>query len=56
MGENFKASCPVCGRNLFRGTKRSFVEGPCSKCGTYLKISYLENGVTVTVDETQNKK
>lgn len=56
MGEKFKASCPVCGRNLFRGATMSFVEGNCAKCGAFLKITYLENGVTVIVEEYQNKK
>lgn len=42
------ASCPVCGRSLFKGSPHSYVEGGCPKCGEYLKISFEENGFQVS--------
>lgn len=52
----FMASCPICGRSLFKGTPDSYVEGGCPKCKNYLKISYTPDGVQTvvfTVDEKQ---
>ncbi len=38
------ASCPVCGKVLFRGSPQSKIEGSCPKCGEYLTVTYFENG------------
>lgn len=43
----FVASCPICGRVLFKGRPSSYVESGCPKCGKYLKISFSENGFNV---------
>lgn len=43
----YKASCPVCGRNLFKGTPNSYMEGNCPKCGTYLQILFETNGYKI---------
>lgn len=45
----YKASCPICGRNLFRGSPESVIEGNCPKCGSALVIRYSNTGVAVTV-------
>lgn len=50
MENYYKASCPVCGRNLFRGAANSVLLGVCNKCKAYLKITFLENGVITTVE------
>lgn len=42
----FKASCPVCGRNLFRGSTHSYMEGNCPKCGSFLQITFHDTGVS----------
>lgn len=48
----YKASCPVCGRNLFRGQPNSYIEGNCPKCGSFLFIHFEKDGVnTVTEDK-----
>jgi len=51
MEEVYKylASCPVCGRNLFRGSPKSENKGNCPKCKNELLICYLENGMQITV-------
>lgn len=46
-----KASCPICGRGLFRGRPRSYVEGNCPKCGKHLEIQFFDRGVQVMVDD-----
>ena len=43
------ASCPVCGRTLFRGTPNSYMEGGCPKCREYLKVTFNDNGVSVSL-------
>lgn len=54
----FLASCPVCGRSLFKGKPESYIEGGCPKCKNYLQISYTPDGVQsvvcVTLPEKQN--
>ncbi len=45
----YMASCPVCGRTLFKGSTGSFIEGGCPKCKHYLKIYYTQDGVRVEV-------
>lgn len=49
---NLKASCPICGRNLFRGTENSCIHGNCPKCGTKLIINFYNTSVNITVDRT----
>ena len=44
----YVASCPICGRVLFKGTPNSYLEGGCPKCGEYLKITFIDNGFSVT--------
>ncbi len=44
----YVASCPICGRVLFKGAPNSYLEGGCPKCGEYLKITFSQNGVSVT--------
>lgn len=43
----YMASCPICGRVLFKGKPNSYVETGCPKCGRYLMISFLEDGFNV---------
>lgn len=53
----FMASCPICGRSLFKGKADSYVEGGCPKCKNYLKISFADDGVRVihaVQEEKQN--
>ena len=45
----FMASCPICGRSLFKGKANSYIEGGCPKCKNYLQISYTPNGVQSVV-------
>ena len=45
----FLASCPICGRSLFKGKPDSYVEGGCPKCKNYLQISYTQDGVQSVV-------
>lgn len=44
----FVASCPICGRVLFKGTPNSYMEGGCPKCGEYLKVAFVDTGFSVT--------
>lgn len=53
--EKLKASCPVCGRNLFRGSKNSYLEGPCPKCGRFLKISFTEDGINISTLDVKER-
>ncbi len=50
-GIKYKASCPVCGRNLFRGQTDSHIEGNCPKCGSFLLIDFEKNGVTTVTED-----
>lgn len=52
----FMASCPVCGRSLFKGTPDSYIEGGCPKCKSYLQISYTLDGVQSVVSVAQEEK
>ena len=52
----FMASCPICGRSLFKGTPDSYIEGGCPKCKNYLQISYTLNGVQSVVCMTEEEK
>ena len=40
----YLASCPVCGRSLFRGSPDSYIEGGCPKCKNYLQRSFTPEG------------
>ena len=41
----YLASCPVCGRALFKGTPHSYIEGGCPKCKNYVQVEYTTEGV-----------
>ena len=45
----YLASCPVCGRALFKGTPNSYIEGGCPKCKNYIRIEYTEEGVKANI-------
>lgn len=47
--DKLKASCPVCGRNLFRGSENSCVDGYCPKCGNHIEVVFFPSGVSSTV-------
>lgn len=49
----FLASCPVCGRSLFRGSPDSYIEGGCPKCKSYLQISFTAEGVVCRAQSGQ---
>lgn len=42
----FKATCPICGYVLCKGLPHSQIDINCPKCGQYLQIHFLEEGVT----------
>lgn len=52
----FMASCPVCGRSLFKGRPDSYIEGGCPKCKNYLQISYTPDGVQSVVSVAEAEK
>lgn len=52
----YLASCPVCGRSLFKGSPDSYIEGGCPKCKSYLQISYTASGVRTIVCTPQEEK
>ena len=52
----FMASCPVCGRSLFKGKPDSYIEGGCPKCKNYLQIFYTPDGVHSVVSVSQTEK
>ena len=52
----FMASCPICGRSLFKGKPDSYIEGGCPKCKNYLQISYTPDGVQSIVCVAQTEK
>lgn len=45
----FTASCPICGRVLFKGSPNSYMEGGCPKCKEYLYITFTNNGFNAAV-------
>lgn len=49
----YMASCPVCGRALFRGAPNSYIEGGCPKCKKFLQILFTDDGVKSSVAEKQ---
>ena len=51
----FTASCPICGRTLFKGSPESYIEGGCPKCNSYLYIQYTTAGVQSKVAEKTDK-
>lgn len=48
----YKASCPVCGRNLFRGAPNSYIESYCPKCGSFLQIAFSSAGVSAATGDS----
>lgn len=53
--KKFKASCPICGRNLFRAVPNSYMEGNCPKCGSFLMISFGSDGITVQTNPVDSE-
>ena len=53
--KSFMASCPVCGRSLFKGKPDSYIEGGCPKCKNYLQISFTSEGVKSVVSVTRGE-
>jgi phage FluMu protein Com len=49
--KTYVASCPICGRTLFKGMPNSYIEGGCPKCKNYLMITFVATGVQATVTE-----
>lgn len=43
------ASCPICGRTLFKGAPNSYIEGGCPKCKEYLRIRFTNTGFQACV-------
>jgi len=54
--KTFMASCPICGRSLFKGKPNSYIEGGCPKCNNYLQIYYTSEGVQSIVTLTKEKE
>lgn len=52
----YMASCPICGRSLFKGKPDSYIEGGCPKCKNYLQIHYTAEGVKSAVCVVQPEK
>ena len=50
MNDKLKASCPVCGRTLFKATNNAELECNCPKCKSYLTINLRNNSITITVN------
>lgn len=46
MDRKFKAACPICGYGLCKGTPQSQIDINCPKCGEYLQVRFLEDGVS----------
>lgn len=51
----FSASCPICGRTLFKGSPSSYMELSCPKCKAYLSVNVENDGVRIHLKETQNR-
>ncbi len=51
--KTYMASCPICGRSLFKGKPDSYIEGGCPKCKSYLQIHYTTEGVKSAVSAVQ---
>ncbi len=45
----YRASCPICGHTLFKGTPNSHIDVNCPKCGQLLQISFEEESVISTM-------
>ena len=41
----YRASCPICGHTLFKGTPHSHIDVKGPQCGELLQISCAEEGV-----------
>ena len=54
--DKLKASCPVCGRGLFRGTEKSYIDGYCPKCGSHIEVEFFASGVKSSVIYEDNDK
>ena len=49
MEIKYRANCPICGHNLFKGTPHSHIDVNCPKCGQLLQITFAEEGVVSAV-------
>ena len=49
----FLASCPICGRSLFKGRPNSYIEMGCPKCKSFLQIFFTEEGIKAEVYKAQ---
>lgn len=47
--KKFKASCPICGRNLFDVEPKSHIQGYCPKCKNPYCVSCASDGFTVSI-------
>lgn len=45
----FKASCPICGRNLFDAQPKSYIEGHCPKCKKPYCVLFTATGYTISI-------
>ena len=45
--KKYRASCPICGHNLFKGLPNSYMEGNCPKCRSFRQIYFNGDGVRV---------
>ena len=52
--KKFKASCPVCGRNLFDAQPESHIEGYCPKCKNPYCVSFTATGYTVSIPSSSH--
>ena len=50
MNNKLKASCPICGKNLFKANQNAELECNCPKCNSYLTFLFINNGITVMVN------
>ena len=50
----FVASCPVCGRVLFKGSPSSYLECGCPKCKEYLRVCFTFTGFEASVIEKKS--
>ena len=51
MEKTYLASCPICGRVLFKGTPNSYIEGGCPKCKEYIRINFTNEGFKASVSD-----
>jgi phage FluMu protein Com len=52
----YVASCPICGRLLFKGKPNSQIEVGCPKCKNYLHVEFTTEGVQSEVSIIKEEK